>query len=68
MTSLLRVEFKDGSIKVIDLAESYRIITSPKTKSQRDMVYKLENDRKILRESMNRETLFDGSVSFEYVA
>jgi hypothetical protein len=67
MTSLLRVEFKDGSMKVIDLAESYRIITSPKTKSQRDMVYKLENDRKILRESMNRETFFDGSISFEYV-
>ncbi len=66
VTSVLRVEYTDGREKLINLQDNYRAITSPKTEKDRTTLTKIQEERKELKDSMNREPLFGGSLSYEY--
>ena len=67
VTNILKIEYSDGSEKLINLLDQYRIMTSPKTERDRNTIAQIQKERKDLKESMNREPLFGWSVSYEYV-
>lgn len=68
VTSVLRVEYVDGKEKLINLQDSYRVFSSPKTKEEHHATLaKIQQERKDLKDSMNREPLFGWSLSYEYV-
>jgi hypothetical protein len=66
VTNILKVEYSDGSEKLINLLDQYRVMTSPKTEKERTTLAQIQKERKELRENMNREPLFWWSVSYEY--
>ncbi len=67
VTSVLRLEYNNGTEKLINIQDNYRILTSPKTEKDRISLAKIQQERKELKDSMNREPMFDGSLSYEYV-
>lgn len=66
-TSVLEVQYKNGDKKLINVLDDYRVITSPKTAKERTTLAKIQQERKELKDAMNREPLFWGSLSYEYV-
>lgn len=68
MTNILKIDYSDGSEKLINLLDQYRVITSPKTEKERTTLANIQQERKEFKDSMNREPLFGGSLSYEYVA
>lgn len=66
VTSVLRIEYFDWTEKLINIQDSYKVFSSPKTEKERAIFATIQQERKELKDAMNREPLFGGSLSYEY--